>query len=75
MYLDVFNTGFHYAFGVAICALILSMFIFITNKRKFPDPAAKKEESANAAIAEMDPAEVKQRLYALFAVFAIVIFF
>ena len=74
-YLDVFNTGFHYAFGCAIFALLVSLTIYISNKRKLPDPALKKAESAAAAIAEMDPAEVKQRLYALFAVFAIVIFF
>ena len=72
-YLNVFNEGFHFAFGVAIIALAISMIVYITNKKKLPDPAAKK--AANAEEIKMDAAEVKQRLYALFAVFAVVIFF
>ncbi|HHV84881.1 MAG TPA: peptide MFS transporter [Petrimonas sp.] len=79
-YLNVFNTGFHYAFGVAIFAMLISLTIFIINKRKFPDPALKaarvKESSdAQPTIVQMDPKEVRQRLYALFSVFAVVIFF
>ncbi len=78
-YLGVFNTGFHYAFGVAIFAMIISFVIYSINKKSFPDPALKKvalktDESA-AEVKQMEPAEVKQRLYALFAVFAVVIFF
>ncbi len=73
-YLNVFATGFHYAFGVAIFAMILSLIIYITNKSKFPDP--KTKDKANGAhVIEMDIKEVKQRLYALYAVFAVVIFF
>ena len=79
-YLNVFNTGFHYAFGVAIFAMLISLTIFITNKSKFPDPALKaaKEKAANTGqptAVQMDPKEVRQRLYALFSVFAVVIFF
>jgi len=32
-YLNVFNTGFHYAFGIAIIAMAISTVIFIVNKR------------------------------------------
>ncbi len=74
-YLDVFNTGFHYAFGIAIIALLISFTIYIANRRRFPDPAAKKVATGNAAEVEMSKDEIKQRLYALFAVYAIVIFF
>ncbi len=78
-YLNVFNTGFHYAFGIAIIAMIISIIIFISNKNKFPDPALKvaaaKDSSGNSTVVEMDAKEVKQRLYALFSVFAVVIFF
>ena len=75
-YLNVFNTGFHYAFGFAIFAMLISLVIFITNKKKFPDPADKKRaESTKKAEVAMDPKEIRQRLYALFAVFAVVIFF
>ncbi len=74
-YLNVFTTGFHYAFAVAIVAMLVSLVIYLFNKNRFPDPANKKIDSANAAVEEMDIKEVKQRLYALFAVFAVVIFF
>ncbi len=80
-YLGVFNTGFHYAFGVAIVAMLISFIVYSINKKRFPDPALKKAaakvDSVGSDIEEkvMDPAEVKQRLYALFAVFAVVIFF
>jgi POT family proton-dependent oligopeptide transporter len=73
-YLNVFATGFHYAFGVAIFAMIISLIIYLTNKSKFPDP--KGIDKVNGGhVVEMDVKEIKQRLYALYAVFAIVIFF
>ncbi len=37
-YLNAFNTGFHYAFGVAIVALVFSLVVFLANKKKLPDP-------------------------------------
>lgn len=76
-YLNAFTTGFHYAFGVAIIAMAISLTIYLTNKRRFPDPKAKtaKADPKNTANLEMDIKEVKQRMYALFAVFGIVIFF
>jgi len=76
-YLDIFNTGFHYAFAAAIVAMLISLTIFIINKTKLPDPGAKvvvKTENAAATVA-MDAKEIRQRLYALFSVFAVVIFF
>ncbi len=75
-YLNVFTTGFHYAFAVAIFAMLISLVIYLFNKNRFPDPANKEAASAGGAkVEEMDIKEVKQRLYALFAVFAVVIFF
>lgn len=74
-YLNVFMEGYHYSFGIAIVAMLISLFIFIYNKKTLPDPAAKVVKKEDAAVVEMDAAEVKQRLYALFAVFAVVIFF
>ncbi|MFA5511357.1 MAG: peptide MFS transporter [Candidatus Kapaibacterium sp.] len=73
-YIEVFSTGFHYAFATAIFALLISIVIFLVNKKKFPEPKAKNAASSSDNI-EMDVAEVKQRLYALFAVFGVVIFF
>lgn len=80
-YLDVFNTGFHYAFGIAIIAMLISLVVYMVNKKNFPDPAVaaanKAKLSPEEAKAEyqMTASEIKQRLYALFAVFAVVIFF
>lgn len=76
-YLNVFTTGFHYAFAVAIFAMAISLVIYLVNKKNFPNP--KKVVDKGAAVDPdsilMDVKEVKQRLYALFAVFGVVIFF
>lgn len=75
-YLNVFTTGFHYAFGVAILAMFLSLTIYLLNKKNFPDPSKKvSEASASSDTVELSVQEVKQRMYALFAVFGVVIFF
>lgn len=76
-YLNVFTTGFHYAFMFSIAAMLISLTIYLVNKKTFPNPAPRVKTSGRSNIGEgdMDPAEVRQRLYALFAVFAVVIFF
>lgn len=80
-YLDVFNRGFQYAFMAAIVAMFISLVIYIINKNKFPDPAKKavasKDNSATVNKEEITMAatEIRQRIYALFAVFGVVIFF
>jgi POT family proton-dependent oligopeptide transporter len=74
-YLNVFNTGYHYAFGIAIIAMLISLIIYIVNRSKFPNPGEAKKASATANVVEMDVNEVKQRFYALFAVLGVVIFF
>lgn len=79
-YLDVFNKGFHFAFFATIFAILISLVIYVTNKNKFPDPAANKAKKDNGGKIEkaeitMAATEIKQRIYALFAVFGVVIFF
>ena len=74
-YLNVFTTGFHYAFAIAIVAMLVSLVIYVINKKGFPDPAAKVVSKVKAEIPEMSTHEVRQRIYALLAVFAVVIFF
>ncbi len=75
-YLNAFATGFHYAFGVAILAMFISLIIYVTNKKKMPDPKEKAVSKAGEKEeVMMDVKEVRQRMYALFAVFAVVIFF
>lgn len=76
-YLNVFTTGFHYAFVVAILAMVISLIIYLINKKIFPDPKEKNKEisTEEKTSVEMDIKEVRQRIYALIAVFCVVIFF
>ncbi len=80
-YLDVFSRGFQYAFMAAIFAMLISLVIYLANKKKFPDPANKKAKNADGTPTiskeeiKMSAQEIKQRIYALFAVFGVVIFF
>ena len=79
-YLDVFNRGFQYAFMAAIGAMIISLIIYMANKKRFPDPATKAKTDKGTATVnkeeiQMSATEIKQRIYALFAVFGVVIFF
>ena len=77
-YLQIFNEGIHYSFIASVAAMLISLVIFIASQKMFPTPAKKEavksieytpEEKAAAA------KEIKQRLYALFAVLGVVIFF
>ncbi|MDD4150707.1 MAG: peptide MFS transporter [Bacteroidales bacterium] len=78
-YLNVFTTGFHYAFIAAIGAMAISLTIYLINKNKFPNVqkiAKDKEDSKDSpSTVKMDVKEIKQRMYALLAVFGVVIFF
>ncbi len=77
-YLNIFNTGFHYAFGIAIIAMAISTAIYLMNKKSFPDPKGVKGADGKVVITDeikMEAKEVAQRMYALLAVFAVVIFF
>ena len=77
-YLQVFNEGVHYSFIASVAAMLISLVIFIANKRIFPTPAKKEAVAVVEYTAEEKAAmaaEIKQRLMALFAVLFIVIFF
>ena len=79
-YLNVFNQGFQYAFFATIVALAISLVVYLANQDKFPDPGTsevklKKGEKATREEITMAASEIKQRIYALFAVFGVVIFF
>ena len=77
-YLEVFNTGIHYSFIASVAAMLISLLIFIATKKILPNPSAKvKEATANYSTEEKAQMarEIKQRMYALFAVLGIVIFF
>jgi len=74
-YLNAFNTGFHYAFLTAVAAMLISLVIFLVSKKKLPIPALKIKSNISTEQIKQDAKEIKQRIYALFAVFGIVIFF
>ncbi|PTL32610.1 MFS transporter [Prevotella sp. oral taxon 376] len=77
-YLEVFNTGVHYSFIASVVAMLISLTIFIGYKKKFPIPAKKSaSETVNYTPEEKVAMakEIKQRMYALFAVLGIAIFF
>jgi POT family proton-dependent oligopeptide transporter len=80
-YLDVFSKGFQFAFVAAIVLMAVSFVIFLYNKNKLPDPANKtavKSKDENQTVQSeiaMSAAEIKQRIYALFAVLGVVVFF
>ena len=76
-YLDVFNRGFHYAFIAAIVMMLVSLVIYMANRKSFPDPSKKAAAGAKVSAEEikMSAQEIRQRVYALFAVFGVVIFF
>ena len=74
-YLNVFTTGFHYAFGVAIIAMLISVVIYVMNKKRFPDPKNKVKAASGASVVSMSTQEIRQRIWALFAVYGVVIFF
>lgn len=81
-YLNLFNTGFHYAFWAAVGAMFISLVVYILNKASFPaderelgDGVAVSANTVNKNEVMMEAAEIKQRILALCAVFAVVIFF
>ena len=77
-YLEVFNAGIHFSFIASVAAMLISLLIFIATKKSLPSPGAKaKAEVQNYTEAERKAMakEIKQRMYALFAVLGIVIFF
>ena len=77
-YITVFNEGIHYSFFASVAAMLISLIIFLTTKRMFPQPAKKEASNVVQYTAEEKIAmakEIKQRMAALFAVLGIAIFF
>jgi len=78
-YIDIFSTGYNYAFGIAAAAMLLSLAIYMVFKRKLPDVKEKRKKEAAKKGKEKAPKMTKeaekQRLIALGLVFAVVIFF
>ena len=77
-YLKVFNTGIHYSFIASVAAMLISLCIFILTKKGLPSPAKKEKAEVQTYSQEEKVAmakEIRQRMYALFAVLGIAIFF
>lgn len=77
-YLDVFNTGIHYSFIASVAAMLISLFVFLAVKKGLPSPVrrgAAEEVKYTAEEKQAMAKEIKQRMYALFAVLGIAIFF
>lgn len=77
-YLDVFNTGIHYSFIASVLMMLISLAIFMKSKHMFPMPG-KKEQAVNQQYTPEEKIamakEIRQRMYALFAVLGISVFF
>jgi len=77
-YLEVFNTGIHYSFIASVAAMLISLTIFLATKRGLPTPGKKAKTDTVQYTPEekqMMAKEIKQRMYALFAVLGIAVFF
>ena len=77
-YLKVFNTGIHFSFFASVAAMIISLIIFVSTKKGLPTPGKKEKAETVKYTAEERTAmaqEIRQRMYALFAVLGIAIFF
>lgn len=73
-YIDVFSTGYNYAFGIAAIAMLISLFAYVFFKSYLPD-RKKLSASADSKVPQMSKEEEKSRLTALGLVFLVVIFF
>jgi len=72
-YINVFSTGYNYAFGVAAFAMVISLLSYVLFKKHLPDRKALAVN--NPSLIKMPWAEEKKRLIALGLVFVVVIFF
>lgn len=76
-YLESFNTGVHYSFIASALAMILSFLIFVATRKVLPNPIKKVKEAVQVTNEEVahDAKEIRQRMYALFAVLGVAVFF
>ena len=70
------NDAYHFSFGVACVALIVSMGIYYAFRYTFRHVEGGERKKGDAQVADtLTPAETKSRITALILVFAVVIFF
>lgn len=77
-YVNALGGAYQLGFGVACLSLIVSFLIFIFGRKTYmtaESSGSKASQKAGSTVEEMSPAETKERMVALFLVFAAVIFF
>ncbi len=76
-YLEIFNTGVHFSFIASVVAMLISLAVFAWVMKRLPNPVKKAKNNSNvsAADAAHDAKEIKQRMFALYAVLLVVVFF
>ncbi len=76
-YLEIFNTGVHFSFIASVLAMLISLGIFLMVMKKLPNPTKKEKKAVEVSAEEKmaDAKEIKQRMYALFAVLGVAVFF
>lgn len=75
-YLEIFNTGVHFSFIASVVAMLISLAVFAWAKKRLPNPVKKaKSSNVSASEAKADAKEIRQRMFALYAVLAVVVFF
>lgn len=77
-YIKAFSTGYNYAFGFAAFMMLISLVVYFAfNKMLRPGFTVGKKDATGtiSSIPDMPREEVRERLTALFLVFAVVIFF
>lgn len=76
-YMEVFSTGYNYAFGVAAFAMLISLVVYAIFQKMLPDmrAIAQKAKDEKKEVVKMPWSEEKPRLISLGLVFVVVIFF
>ncbi len=76
-YIDSLSQGYHAAFALAACSIVISLLIFIFYKKyyKHADYLHSSKTKSNSENVELTPKQTKERIVALVLVFAVVIFF
>jgi POT family proton-dependent oligopeptide transporter len=79
-YINALSKSYHYGFGVACIALVISMVIFWGFRRYYghadlSERQKAKSETLRAQVVELTPQQTRERFIALGLVFLVVIFF
>ena len=79
-YINSVSMGYKAAFAIAALSMILSFVIFVVFKKYYKEDDLSEKEKAESEehkdkVIELSPKQIKDRLFALYFVFAVVMFF